>query len=457
MYHHTINLLKKSFIALSYLALLQSLLVIVAFGDTRMSPAFSLRHSSRYRENHELTTARLDQQVRFNIADHDEKRVTKFEILFLLRLHSIAMNHNLTVLQSTNVGDWTTAITIYEQMADTSDELERFTSNSDLAHFFSSHKAFLQANIELCRDIQKAYRQGQIIKYTNDQIFTLMGNNTYRGQIIYRSQERQLFQRWSSKYTAATTTLREEAAQEAARLKSVYQIDLRPIYEQIQSELPFQLPLSEFENESDYLYEAFIRDTDLSQFLKVYYKGDLVKIAGLIAIEAGYNLEELGLFYADLASTRLKAIAFADFIISASIDCADFYRKRQRGQYYADVVELHNEILAKLVDGSREISALIDLVKKVANSQKFAGSHLAAARYLLDLANQYLEERHKLETYVRRNQNMAQHALHRFNLGESDILLIDSDQKKLLRLGLSGRIRALLPSPCEVYGEMTRD
>lgn len=385
----------------------------------------------------------------FTIADRDFDRVNEFEIILLLRLYAIAVDQTYATLSTTRVGDWRTMITTYKQAAELCAELEKFKGVHErkdvpVSQYFAAQQSFYILSAELSAEIERT----RISSITSNQMFLCLRGDSNACTLVYPKPDRPLIQKWGARMSQAYRAAAEAANDLKARLKGVYGLELGNITGYKSERFPFLLPLEEFGSESDYLYEAFIRDTDLNLFLKAYFKRDLVRLSTVLINETQFNLQEIGLFVMDIASVRLKATAFADYLISIVIECSRSNMKAYRRQNYEDAKDLHDQVIKQLRLGSEELASLRTFVEQTVNRTPFNGGQLQAGRALISMVTNYLNQREDLRGHVLKTQLIAIRALHRFNLADGD-MVIDREIAKLVKLGLGKRISTLTPTPCE--------
>ena len=386
----------------------------------------------------------------FNLAGGDGERVDKFELMLLLRTYSIITRGYFELAASAK--DWKTAVDVWEELAAISREFTEFTElgpDPQLAEFFSASGDFLKRHAEICADIKRRVETNNLTPAASNELFRRLVNRS-RPSGGYKTTMLELIIVQSLLDMVAIND-RERISRLAPVIKHFrerYGIELTAFGERA-FKLPFRLPFEELKDEPGYLYETFLRDTDVSDFLKLHYSGDLVKLTGKIAIETAFNSYEIGIFYAELLQFGRRSTVFVDLVLNAVLDCADYNRRRTKQEYYSDAYGLHRQVHSLVVDGTGRVKTAVEFARKMISSS--LGSKQLRAEDsgdLFGLAEEYLKQRSQLEAYAKKEETIAVAALRSFNRGESDILLLDREERDLARFGLSGRVRELLPGPC---------
>ena len=387
----------------------------------------------------------------FDLTHGDHERVEKFKLMFLMRAYGIIARSYFELAAS--AADWGTAVDIFEELAAISNEFKEYSEppeDPQLPEFFSTYADFLKRHAELC-----AYIKGRLAEksLTPDQGAVLFGRFVTR-RPAQGSQQFKMIDVIALNYILDLGALNEKRRMERlgpviAGFRQRYGFDV-PKISDAGFKLPFKLPFEEFDGAPGYLYETYVRGTDVSDFLKLHYQDDLVRIAGKVGIETAFNTLEIGTFYLELAKAGRKMGAFADIVMGTALDCVNYNRRVAKRAYYSDAYDLHAQIYKAVAGNTEDVKQSVEFArKKLAGSVGEGQLRAGDAGALFAFAEEYLKQRGELRDYVKKQANLASASLTRFDKDGGDLLM--EELTKPVLAAISGRMRELLPGPCRAY------
>lgn len=387
----------------------------------------------------------------YNLTAGDYERARKFRLLLLMRAYAVITNPYYELAVS--AADWDTVSGIFVELAAISHKFKQHTEPPDdpqLTEFFSACADYLKRQAELCDYIKGRLAEGSLSPEQSAVLFgRLVSKRPPKGQ-----------QRFEMVEVLAIEFIVDLAkANEKGRVGRVvpimdhfrrrYGIEV-PSLIAAGLKLPFKLPFEEFEGAHDYLYETLVRDAGVSDFLKLHYQNDVVRIAGKVGIETVFNTMDIGTFYLELVRVDKKMGTFADTVMGTMLDCAGYNRRVAKRAYYSDAYDLHTQVHARVAGETAYVKETVEFVRKELGDSVGAGQlRKGDGGSLLAFAEEYLKQRAELEAYVKKQQNLAAAALRRFDKDGGD-LLVEGLTKPILA-GVSGRLRELMPGPCRTY------
>lgn len=413
---------------------------------------------------------------KFGLARRDEANYNKFEILFLSRLHSLIFTH-YSIIRSQYVVDWENGIKLDEDFAAitrefflaTSPGTDGQNSTGSLGNFFKVIEDYYRGKAQICREIMRAREANKISDFVYNQFFNGLVKENSNG-VTYPPKERlavEPFLTRMQQLDEAGNSTRDDVNKQLSKLLG---IDWRLFYTNFRIPLKFDLPIdkSKDRTEANYLYESYIRGSNVDLFLAAHYQDNLVKGAS-VAVKATFeNVEDILVFWAELYTDRLKATFFVDYAISGAIDCTELSLQQSRIMYYATAVELHDTVDKKVSDLTSKLANL-KLLFPLVNEAKLTGQLLQEYQRISALLEEHLGQRTLLNAYSQRMSDFSRNSLKKAQSGESNIISDEVKQAVTLTLGLakyvkqkkagthskeSGEFPKDLPTPCGIVQEL---
>lgn len=407
-----------------------------------------------------------------NLPDRDHDRIEKYEAVFLLRLYGILQK---MYLQHTVSGvRWSQIAEDYKKLAELNNEFLRMSKNDTITpNLYYAGKNFYNELGAVLIEIDSAVTSGRLPDFVANQLFLYIvarKNIT----VVFPEPLKNMVSPWLTRCNKAGAAFSQMIAQVSDYWQSVYKTDFNKTIFEHRALIDFTLPFREFDKDTDYVYDAFIKGAGLPYDLESYYKGDFANIFNRLLSETNFKIEEIALIWGQLATLRVPTSFAGRVVINLAFDCANQGRKLYHANDYREANRLHKKIRSMLTANTKVVEELKAFAERKKSDLFYdRKTYEIFVNDLIGYADVYLSQRKRLDEFPKRLESFTQQLADKSESGENDLMTNESEVnafisavlrkqpyekiiKEYAKVKIPAKIQEEFGTPCEIFVRMVK-